>query len=115
MVGRLIERTVTVANGQSLSEEIDIGDAVLVALQVDSGWNDASITFQAKMLDGTLGALKFEGAEVTFTTVKANEYVTISPTKFAGVQKLKVRSGTLASAVNQTGDSVVTLLLRGIN
>ncbi len=113
--GKLIERTVTITNGNSLSSEIFIGDTVLVSLQPDAGWNTAAITFQGRTEDNILGDLKFEGTELSFAAIAASEYVTVSPSKFAGVLYLAIRSGTSASAVNQTGDSVITLILRGIN
>ncbi|KKM64769.1 hypothetical protein LCGC14_1498010 [marine sediment metagenome] len=115
MPGAIIERTVTILDGQSLSEEITIEDAVLVSIQPDSAWNTAAISFQARTTDNALGDIKFEGSELTANAIAAEEYVTFTPGKFAGVQFLKVRSGTSAAAVNQTGDSVITLILRGIN
>lgn len=115
MPGALITRTVTILNGQSLSEEITIEDSVLVAIQPDSGWNTAAISFQARSGDNSLGTLKFEGSELTANAVEAEDYVTFTPGKFAGTQHLKVRSGTSGSAVNQTGDSILTLTLRGIS
>ena len=114
MPGRTIERTVTIADSASLSDEIDLGDAVLVALQPDSGWNTNAISFQARGVDNALGTLKYEGVEVSAAGVVALDTVTFSPSKFAGVRFLKVRSGTAGSAVNQTGASVVTLILRGM-
>ena len=115
MPGALIKRTVTILNGASLSDEITIEDAVLVAVQPDSGWNTAAISFQARSGDNALGDLKFEGSELTAPAIEAEDYVTFTPGKFAGVQFLKLRSGTSGSVVNQTGDSVITLTLRGIS
>lgn len=114
MPGPIIERTVTILDGESLSGEVEIGDTVLVAIQPDDGWNTAAISFQARSENNALGDLKFEGSELTANAIEAEEYVTFTPGKFAGVQFLKVRSGTSASAVSQTGDSVITLILRGI-
>jgi len=114
MPGRTIERTVTIADSASLSDEIDLGDAVLVALQPDSAWDTNAVSFQARGADPALGTLKYEGVEVSFAAVAAEDFVTFSPSKFAGVRFLKVRSGTAGSAVNQSGASVVTLILRGM-
>lgn len=113
--GKIVERTVTILNGQSLSEEIFIGDAVVVAVQPDSAWNTAAISFQGRTENNALGTLKFEGSELIATAIDSEEYVTFTPGKFAGVEYLKVRSGTNGAAVNQTGDSVITLILRGIS
>ena len=114
MPGRTVERTVTIADSASLSEEIDLGSAVLVALQPDSGWNTNAISFQSRGEDNALGTLKYEGVEVSAAAVVALDMITFSPSKFAGVRYLKVRSGTAGSAVNQTGDSILTLILRGM-
>jgi len=115
MPGALITRTVTILDGASLSDEITIEDSVLVAIQTDSGWDLAAISFQARSGGNALGDLKFEGSELTANAIAALDYVTLTPGKFAGVQFLKLRSGTSGAAVNQTGDSVITLTLRGIS
>lgn len=114
MPGRVIERTVTILAGASLSEEINIGDAVLVGVQPDSTWTTAAISFLSRTENNALGDLKFEGTEVSALTIAAEEYVGFSPTKFPSIQFLQVRSGISGAAVNQVIDSIVTLVLRAI-
>ena len=114
MPGRIIERTVTIADGESLSEEINLGDVVLVAIQPDSAWNTNIISFKGRTEDNALGDLKHEGTEVVAAGVVALDYITLNPAKFAGIKYLQVRSGDTGTPANQSGDSILTLVLRGI-
>ena len=115
MAGKLIERTVTILGGANLSDEIDIGDAVLVAVQPDIAWDTNTISFQSRSEKNSLRTLKFEGSEIVAASIVGQEFVTFSPTKFAGVRFLKVRSGVKGASINQTNETVITLILRGIS
>ena|SRR4030067_3630375 len=106
--------TVTVANGVSLSGAINVETHVICAFVTDSGWNTAALSFQASS-DGTnYFNLYSDGSELTFAAIAASTWVTIDPARFLGIRHLKVRSGTAGSPVNQTGDSVVTVITRPI-
>lgn len=109
-------KTVTIANGASLSDAVNLvgaGDSVLLGIITPAGWTTASLTFQVS----TDGVTFFDykdatGAEVTIPSTAASQYRAVYPTDFIGVRYLKVRSGSSGAAVAQAGGDVVTLVVR---
>lgn len=104
--------TVTIANGASLSGALNIDQRNLFAILMPAAWTSAAMTFQGSY-DGTTYYDLYDenGVEINFT-VAASRYVLISaPIKFLGLKKLKVRSGTSASAVNQGGDRAIGIIV----
>lgn len=104
--------TVTIANGASLSGALNIASRNFFGIIMPSSWTAASLTFQGSF-DGTnfYNLYDESGTEVTFT-VAASRYVIIStPAKFLGLKKLKIRSGTSGSAVNQGGDRTIGVIV----
>jgi hypothetical protein len=78
-----------------------------------SGWDAASITFQASSdCTNFFNLFNDSGNEVTVTGPAASEYILIaSPVQFLGVGPcIKVRSGTNAAPVNQTANRTITLV-----
>ena len=103
--------TATIASGQSLSGQTDIGPGVLVGLIVPSGWTAANITFQVSADGGATWGNLFSYLGTEFTVVSVvGEFMAIDPTLLRGARSLKVRSGTSASAVTQTNPVNVTLV-----
>lgn len=105
--------TVTVANGAALSgasgDLKDLGQ--LVAVLTDSAWDTNAITFQGS-IDGTnFFDIYEEGSEYSVTGAAASKAYTVDVQVFMPYSYIKVRSGTGASPANQSGDSVVTLVL----
>lgn len=114
--------TLQIDNTESLSDEsirVSMNEGnrfarqTLVAIIMPGTWTAASLTFQASN-DGTnfYNMINTSGDEVTVTSPAADEWVAIAPTDFAGVEYLKVRSGTSGSAVAQGGDRVLTFVFR---
>lgn len=104
--------SVTIANGASLSGALNIDQRNLFALLMPTSWTSAAMTFQGSY-DGTnyFDLYDETGTEISFT-VAASRYVLISsPIKFLGLKKLKVRSGTSGSAVNQGADRVIGVIV----
>lgn len=103
---------VTIASGQSLSPQIDIGPYKLVGIYLPATWTAANMTFQVSP-DG--GATWYEhylynGVETLVgNSAGAGVFLAIDPTILGGVVSLKLRSGSLASPVVQA--SAVTLQL----
>lgn len=90
----------SIANGASLSDEIAIlGD--VVAIIMPSAWTAANLTFQAGSDDTAVANMYDEFGNEYTVTAAASRYIFVDPADFAGVAKLKVRSGTSGSAVNQ--------------
>jgi hypothetical protein len=105
-------KTVTVANGASLSGSSGLleGAQRLLGIITDSAWDTNAVTFQGSV-DGTnFFNLYKEGTEYSLAGVVASTYQALDPVVFLGVRAVKVRSGTAAAAVNQTGDAVITLV-----
>jgi len=104
-----------IAAGQSLSATVSIGASMLVGIVVPAGWVAGSITFQAST-DGTTFQEVYDmlGNPIAIAagSTAAAAYVAISPDALAGINMLRVRSGTLGSPVVQTGGATVTLVTR---
>src|ERR1700732_2123714 len=106
---------VTILNGQSLSNAVQVGAAQLAAVEMPAAWDAAGMTFQASVDGINFFNLKDDtGAEISLvvaaaTHVGLGEGSTAKTEQFRGAPYLKVRSGTGASPVNQTADRIITL------
>lgn len=108
--------TVTIAQNQSLSPEIDIGNKSLVGIVIPTTWTTAGLSFQVSPDGGTTWGevTTVAGAPYAIGSVTGGTlafYVAVDPTTLRGAMALKVRSGTQASPVNQTHAGGVTLTL----
>jgi hypothetical protein len=104
--------TVTILSGASLSDALNIASRNFFAVIMPAAWTTANLTFQGSY-DGTTYYNLYDeaGNEVTFTAA-ASRYILIStPAKFLGLKKLKVRSGTSGSAVNQGADRAIQIIV----
>lgn len=99
--------SVTVANGQTDSDAIDLLGTTLVGAYLPASVEGTSLKFKAATaIDGTyLPVYGTDGNEVAYT-VGSSHYVPLDPAVFSGVRFLKI---VLAS---QTGAAVVTLATR---
>src|SRR5262245_1418692 len=106
-----------IGSGQSLSGQINLGGKTLVGIFLPSGWTTAGLSFQASPdggatfaeLDDTTAA----AITVSSVTVGANGmFIAVDPTKWRGINCIKVRSGTVGAAVNQGSAVTVQLLTR---
>jgi len=108
--------SVTIASGASLSGGVNLGDKILSAIIVSAAWTTAALTFQASDDGGVTWKNMFDsgGNEITIASaaVVAGQRISIDPSDFAGVDMIKVRSGTSGSAVTQGADRVLTLVSR---
>lgn len=109
------------AGATGLSNEVNIGEKVLVGIIMPATWVAAAITFlAADARGGTQGVVKTflslqdeSGTEVKVTSPAANTFITITRTNVMnGVQLLKLRSGTAGTPVDQTASRTLTLVLR---
>lgn len=100
-----------IANGASLStQEVDLGAHEVVAIQMPASWTAANLTFQGhpNMPDPEPASPLQDvydsgGTEVTVTAA-AGHYIVLTPAHrdaLAGLDKIKVRSGTTGVPVNQ--------------
>jgi len=122
-VARLSYQEVAIANGASLSGEVDLRNHRLVAIDMPATWTAAAITFAgAAAPDGARAATSPEpfdpvkdsgGTEVSITTAQATYVVLTEAHRQAlgGLARCKVRSGTAGAAVNQGQAVILTLVL----
>jgi len=105
-------------SGNSQSEPKDINGWEPVAIQfINQPWTTADITFlAAEKYDGTyLPVYGPTGTEVKLTTGTSSKVILMVPGSVGDLDNLrylKLRSGTEASPVNQTGDRTILMLVR---
>ncbi len=105
--------TATIANGASLSNEIDFGGSSMQMMLMPTAWTVAVITFQvAEATGGTLRNAYDEFGNEVSVTIAASRAVPV-PLELAGVRFVKIRSGTGGSAVNQGAECIITVILKG--
>ena len=102
--------TVTIANGASLSGATSELDGRLVAVMTDSAWDTNSMTFQVSFDGSTYYNLYDDVGEYTISSVVASTCRSVNLNNFIGARYIKVRSGTSGAAVNQNGDTVVSII-----
>lgn len=116
--------TVTIANGASLSDAevcglldaasggyYKLGELYPVSITPDAAWDTNAITFQAAGPDGVFANVYDRDTMAEYSITGAVKQITypIAWQNFLGACYIKVRSGTAASAVNQNGDTVLTI------
>jgi hypothetical protein len=129
MAGDILEsvvfKTVTIADGASLSDAENIQGYDLVSLQQPANCEGIAFSFQGSVDGITFADLyDVEGAEITVTksatlaqtfALKCAITPAPSPIVLEGLQAVKVRTGLTAAATNQTGAVVILLGLRKVN
>lgn len=110
--------TATIANGASLSGEVDLEGQAIQAIQMPAAWTAASLTFTASSASGgTFDPVHDDGGtEVTITAAAARMIgLDAIARELDGLRFIKVRSGTTATPVNQGAERILTLILKGGN
>jgi hypothetical protein len=108
---------VTIANGASQSEEIDLQGADALAIIIPAAWTAAAITFLVSAdPGGTYGPLYDDaGTEATVASAAVVALRVISLRALVDVLKpiryLKLRSGVAATPVNQGADRIIPVLI----
>lgn len=101
----------TISNGTSLSAAVNLHNQRVFAINMPAAWDAANLTFQGSQDGNTFQDLYDDtGAQVTVTAAASHYIVLSNPLLFLGLQKLKVRSGTSGSPVNQTADRIIQLI-----
>jgi hypothetical protein len=106
----------TIAASGTESNELDLSDGVLVALQMPGTWTAADITFKARPDGyGTARAVKRGDGSVTpiaALTIKdpaANDYIVLNPADTAGLKHV-----TLVSSASQAAERIVKVVVRPV-
>ena len=113
-MAQLKKINVVITSGTSLSAVADLSDGGMwevVGIVMPDTWTAANLTFQSALDVTYQNVYKEDGTEYTVTAA-ASRNIGLDPVMFRHAAKLKIRSGTSGSAVNQTADRTVTLLLR---
>ena len=103
-----------IASGASLSDALDIGTAKHLAIQMPAAWDAAVITMAASV-DGTnfYSVTDSAGIEVSITAAASKVIgIDLAALSVAALRYIKLRSGTLASAVNQTAARTLYVALK---
>lgn len=109
----LTTKTVTIKNGQSMSEAFSLGGGMLVAIVTPPAWTAANLTFMASVGEGQGWNSVYNANNTeTLANAAAARAIVNLPDLNGGVQ-LKLRSGTSAVPVIQGADRVITLLISG--
>jgi hypothetical protein len=103
--------SVTIANGQSLSDAAHIGVGTLVGIQLPT-ITSASLSFQGSF-DGTtfVEVVDASANAVAYTASTGAVYIK-APADLLGVPYLKVRSGTSGAAVAQGAARTIQLIVK---
>lgn len=109
--GQISTQTASIANGQSLTDVIDLGELRLAGILIPASWDASVLTFASSPDDTTYGKVTFEGTEYATSSLSGGEYVVLDLAKFLGIRYLKIRAGTAVSPVNQTGTRSLVLVL----
>lgn len=99
------------AGATGLSGPIDLNDARLSIIYVPAGWVAANITLQSSF-NGTdfFNVFNEVGTEYTITAA-ASRAILVPLADLLGARHIKLRSGTNAAPVNQTGAPTLSLVL----
>jgi hypothetical protein len=101
---RLIYTNVTIADGQSLSDAVDIGQAKIVGIIMPASWTAAGMTFQGgASLTGTFYDVYDNGVERA-VVIASSQFSVLNVVDWLPFRFIKFRSGTTGSAVAQSGD-----------
>lgn len=89
---------VVVSSGETVSAAIDLRGTTLCGVLTPASFEGTALTFQASA-DGTNFFPVKNGDGTDFSvTVAANTYTKLDPADFAGIQNLKIVSGTVTTA-----------------
>lgn len=104
----------TIANGESLSNTIDLDKNTLVAIHMPALWTAANITLQGSE-NGTTFDNLFDrfGNEITYNVAGAR-MITIPPAELYGIRYIRLRSGTSAVPVNQGAARTIVLITKAV-
>lgn len=107
----LVTRTATIANGASLSDAVELSGSAVIGIVTPAAWTAADLTLQASH-DGSTYNNVYDKDEAEMTIqAGASRYIALEPNLMIGAEKLKLRSGTSGTPVNQGAERVITLIL----
>lgn len=114
VVGNII--TLTIANGDSVSDVADIGSRKVVGLITPAAWTAAVLTFDANPSGANFRNVYDDGTERSIanaTMQNASVYLSLDARDWESMGLIRVKSGTQASAVVQGADRTIKLVIGG--
>jgi hypothetical protein len=103
------------AGATGLSGVVNISGMCLMAIKMPASWATANITFQAcETPTGTFYDLYDDAGSEVLVTAAQQKVISCDSValKLAPLQFIKIRSGTTATPVNQTGAPTLYLLVK---
>lgn len=99
-----------IRNGQSQSDDVDLGSYRLVGLSIPATFEPTTVSFLSSF-DGATWNPVFDslGVEVT-AIVGTSRRVVLNPASFYGLRWIRVRGGTAASPTTVAADRAVRLI-----
>lgn len=111
---QITTKTVTIANGASLSDAADLGTGRLVGIIMPAAWSAAALTFQANADNGATFYDVYDDATertISQSGAAAARFLALPLSDWLGMRGVKVRSGTGASPVNQGAARTIILVV----
>ncbi|MDP2214786.1 hypothetical protein [Phenylobacterium sp.] len=108
----LITFTATILAGQFESDEIDLGSAKLVSLDVLHPWTNADIGFAARQAGGAFAPVfdRYNTREIIRVgEITASRRIGLALSEFGHLSRFKIQSLLAGVAVNQALDRVITI------
>ena len=108
------ELAVAIANGESLSGAITLGNRAPVALIMPAAWTTASVTLQGSQDGSTFNNVYDRNGNEYTIAAAAARLILLDVADIPSIRWLKVRSGTAGTAVNQGAARTLTLVVREV-
>lgn len=112
------QHTVTIdTSAGGLSAAIDLSYMTPIGIIGSTDWDTGNLTFQCSFDGTTYGNMYNDaGSEYTVTvpTTDGGDWLSLDPADFAGINFLKIRSGTSGTPVQQTNASTLYLITRRV-
>lgn len=102
-LGNFTYSEVTISNGQTVSNAVDLKGQVIVQIIMPSAFTGTAITFQSSHNDGTYQALYNSSNTQLSITIGTSRTYNINPSDFAGCRYFKVVSGSAEGAARVIG------------
>lgn len=101
--------TATIASSDTVSGEVNVYGTTLCGLHLPASFTGTALTFQAAVASGgTYQEVYKDGAALSVTVAQA-KYIALNPADFAGIQYLKIVSGSAEAA-----ERIITLATRPV-
>ena len=102
---------ITIASGASVSDEIDLGGATCMMIEMPDAFTGTVLTFQASRTSGgTFRDVKDSAKSEIQVTVEPNEMCTVD--KLAPARYIKIRSGTSAIPTAEEAERILYVITK---